>query len=182
MLVKNAIFIVVLFVSVLTISPSEKFAEPANRAIDKPTISYRFHQQSIPDIFRWIKRLFGIKRKPIEEYQAFVVDMNLDRVEVLQNCGNGASDAQRIRVSTTIDNRYADVLTYHYAVSGGRVVDASANEDKKRFWFPEGKGETAIWDLSDAEPGTYTITAGVDDGCGICGKTVTKEVSVLPCQ
>ena len=38
------------------------------------------------------------------------------------------------------------------------------------------------WDLSDVVPGQYTITAGVDDGCGICGKTKTKEVTVVNTQ
>jgi hypothetical protein len=34
------------------------------------------------------------------------------------------------------------------------------------------------WDLSGVYPGSYTIAAGVDDGCGICGKTQTKTVTV----
>ena len=28
-------------------------------------------------------------------------------------------------------------------------------------------------------PGTYTITVGVDDGCGVCGKTITREIKVV---
>ncbi len=30
-------------------------------------------------------------------------------------------------------------------------------------------------------PGTYTITAGADDGCGVCGNIVTKRVTVTRC-
>ena len=39
-------------------------------------------------------------------------------------------------------------------------------------------GSRVLWDLDGAYPGTYTITAGVDDGCGICGKTITKSVTI----
>jgi hypothetical protein len=54
-------------------------------------------------------------------------------------------------------------LLYVYKVSGGRIV---------------GTGKDVMWDLADAKPGIYTITAGVDDGCGICGETKTKEITV----
>ena len=37
------------------------------------------------------------------------------------------------------------------------------------------------WDLSGVAPGTYTITAGVDDGCRICGKTKTRTLTVAEC-
>jgi len=30
--------------------------------------------------------------------------------------------------------------------------------------------------------GTYTITSAVDDGCGFCGKTVTKTITVTTCS
>jgi len=35
------------------------------------------------------------------------------------------------------------------------------------------------WDLSGVAPGTYSITAGVDDGCGNCGKTQLPRVTVI---
>jgi hypothetical protein len=41
-----------------------------------------------------------------------------------------------------------------------------------------GEGSKVIWNLNGVQPGSYTITAGVDDGCGICGQTVTKEVTI----
>ena len=59
------------------------------------------------------------------------------------------------------------MLTYNYTVSGGRVV---------------GQGANVSWDLSGVSPGTYTITAGVDDGCGVCGKTQTKTITVEACE
>jgi hypothetical protein len=56
-----------------------------------------------------------------------------------------------------------DVLTYNYTVSGGKII---------------GTGVTVTWDLSGVKPGEYTITAGVDNGCGICGTTKTLTVVV----
>ncbi len=44
-----------------------------------------------------------------------------------------------------------------------------------------GKGKKVIWDLSNVKTGTYTITADADDGCGVCGKTVTKEIKIIEC-
>jgi len=58
------------------------------------------------------------------------------------------------------------VLTYNYTVSGGRIVGTGANVQ---------------WDLSGATPGTYTITTGVDDGCGVCGKTDTQTITIAEC-
>jgi hypothetical protein len=57
-------------------------------------------------------------------------------------------------------------MTYNYTVSAGRIVGSGAN---------------VTWDLSDARPGTYTITTGVDDGCGACGKTNTQTVEIRNC-
>jgi hypothetical protein len=60
-----------------------------------------------------------------------------------------------------------DVITYDYKVSGGKII---------------GQGEKVLWDLSDIKPGTYTITAATDDGCGFCGKSMTKTVVVKECS
>jgi hypothetical protein len=68
-----------------------------------------------------------------------------------------------ISVKTTAEDPDGDVLTYNYTISGGRIVGTGAN---------------ISWSLYGVLPGTYTITAGVDDGCGICGKTLTKSVTV----
>ena len=76
------------------------------------------------------------------------------------------NDSTSISVTTTAVDPENDVLTYNYTVSGGRVV---------------GTGATVSWDLSGVQPGTYTITAGVDDGCGICGKTQTQTVTIREC-
>jgi hypothetical protein len=80
--------------------------------------------------------------------------------------GAQCNQSTSINVSTTAVDPEGDVLTYQYTVSGGRIV---------------GTGPTVSWDLSGVTPGSYTITAGVDDGCGICGKTMTQTVTVANC-
>ena len=62
------------------------------------------------------------------------------------------------------DHTTAEVLL---TVSGGRIVGSGAN---------------VTWDLSGVQPGTYTITSAVDNGCGFCGKTVTETITVRDCD
>lgn len=81
--------------------------------------------------------------------------------------GQVCNDSTTVSVTTTAVDPENDVLTYNYTVSGGRIVGTGAN---------------VSWDLSGVAPGTYTITAGVDDGCGLCGKTQTQTVTVEPCK
>lgn len=81
--------------------------------------------------------------------------------------GETCDDDQTINVATSASDPENDVLTYNYTVSGGRIVGSGAN---------------VSWDLSGVEPGTYTITTGVDDGCGLCGKTDTKTIEVVKCN
>lgn len=69
-----------------------------------------------------------------------------------------------VRIQTTAADPEGDILIYNYKVTGGRIVGVGAN---------------VLWNLSAVMPGTYTITAGVDDGCGICGETITRTVNVL---
>ncbi len=89
---------------------------------------------------------------------ASVVDLLLNNNELANLSSN-----KQIKVKTIAADPENDVLTYSYTVSGGKII---------------GKGAECIWDLSNVPIGTYTITAGVDDGCGPCGKTVTKSVVV----
>ena len=97
----------------------------------------------------------------------FVSSLELSASEVFTGCNNStenkscSSGDSRISVTTVSSDPENDILTFEYVVSGGKVV---------------GKGSKVIWDLSELKPGAYTITAGVDDGCGVCGPTVTKTV------
>lgn len=94
----------------------------------------------------------------IYEYSADVVDLSLSTTEF----GFTEGDKEVTVISTGVDPEN-DVLTYVYYVSAGKIV---------------GEGPKVIWNLKGVAPGTYTITACVDDGCGICGKTITKEVVI----
>jgi len=80
--------------------------------------------------------------------------------------GACADTSRTISVATKASDPENDVLTYNYTVSGGRIVGTGANVQ---------------WDLSGAQAGTYTITTGVDDGCGVCGKTDTRTIRVETC-
>jgi hypothetical protein len=81
---------------------------------------------------------------------------------------DGCADKSALSVkSTGTSSDPTDTLLYNYTVSGGRIV---------------GTGSNVSWDLSSAKAGTYTITSAVDNGCGFCGKTVTKTVTVKDCD
>ena len=100
---------------------------------------------------------------------ANVTELNLSASEIVlgsdsqRKSRNHTGDKTKISVATTAIDPENDVLTYEYTVSVGEIIGTGAN---------------IVWDLSGVKPGTYTITAGVDDGCGICGQTVTKTVVV----
>ncbi|MBP7415582.1 MAG: DUF6438 domain-containing protein [Pyrinomonadaceae bacterium] len=89
---------------------------------------------------------------------ASVVDLLLSSNELAD-----LSTHKQIRVKTIAADPDNDPLVYIYSVSGGKII---------------GKGLDVIWDLSDVRVGTYSITAAVDDGCGPCGKTMTKTVVI----
>lgn len=79
-------------------------------------------------------------------------------------CSDNVKQVEVLTVSNDPDND--DFVTFNYSVSGGKVI---------------GTGKKIVWDLSGVKPGIYKITARVDDGCGICGQTVTKEIKVIEC-
>src|SRR5687768_14759996 len=81
--------------------------------------------------------------------------------------GATCNDSTTISVTTSASDPENDVLTYNYTVSGGRIVGTGANVQ---------------WDVSGLAPGTYTITAGVDDGCGLCGQTKTETITIAECN
>ncbi|HXH69690.1 MAG TPA: hypothetical protein VNI60_05000 [Pyrinomonadaceae bacterium] len=116
-------------------------------------------------------------RRPLQVPNQFanVTNLTLSQTEVIAPCPSGqvpregvvCSDNMTTQVTTTAVDPENDVLTYNYTVSGGRIVGTGAN---------------VSWDLTGAAPGTYTITAGVDDGCGVCGQTQTRTITVRTCD
>ena len=99
-----------------------------------------------------------------------VTDLVLDKTEIrladmpLAESSGDVSAAMLINVATNAHDAENDVLDYYYVVSAGRIV---------------GSGSNVQWDLSGVGPGTYTITAKVDDSCGVCGSTKTKLIKVI---
>ncbi len=117
----------------------------------------------------------NLRKKEEINRPADVTSVELGETQVTGKClpgqrpkpGSQCSDDQTVNVTTAATDPENDVLTYQYTVSGGRIV---------------GQGANVSWDLTGAQPGTYTITAGVDDGCGVCGKTQTKTITVATCE
>lgn len=117
--------------------------------------------------------LYKLKRRPYLERNPFanVTELALDKDEITVECAKDVSpetkidsdDTKIITVETIAEDANNDVLTYNYTVSGGKII---------------GMGAKVKWDLSGVKPGEYTITAGVDDGCGVCGTTKTEMVVV----
>jgi hypothetical protein len=113
------------------------------------------------------------RQAEIQNQAANVTALTLSDSEVMLPCppgfssaSGGCNDSSSISVSTTAVDPENDVLTYNYTVSGGRIVGSGANVQ---------------WDVSGLPKGTYTITSGVDDGCGICGQTQTKTITIADC-
>jgi len=109
--------------------------------------------------------------KRIENKVPNVTALDLDKIEVINPLPKGSPAKwpepwpnMTVKVQTTAADPEGDILMYNYTVTGGRVVGAGAN---------------VSWNLSGIMPGTYTITAAVDDGCGNCGEKITKTVTVL---
>ncbi len=107
---------------------------------------------------KWVKKLFRRDPKAIACFTANVTRLTLDQSEIT------SGGVKEIKVSTEAYDRDGDTLLYFYKISGGEII---------------GSGPRVIWNLSGAAPGSYTITAAVDDGCGLCGLTVTKTVRVV---
>jgi hypothetical protein len=115
------------------------------------------------------------RQAEIVNIPANVTAVTLGRTTVTLPCPAGlvpregvtCSDDVTTTVATTASDAENDVLTYNYTVSGGRIV---------------GQGANVSWDLTGVRPGTYTITAGVDDGCGLCGQTQTQTITVTECD
>lgn len=163
----------ILILCLCFVLPSFGFAGNTKRQENKIPVVETTVQNGFPNVFRpignWFKYLFRRKQQTIVCYFASVSNLTLSRNEVVASCltnQNVCPGSKGIGIYTEPDNPNNDVLTYQYIVSGGKII---------------GEGSKVAWDLSGEKSGTYTITAGVDDGCGVCGTTVTKEIKVIEC-
>jgi hypothetical protein len=122
----------------------------------------------------WIGRRNKRQEELVNQF-ANVTNVTLSDTTVTLGCrpgfvpreGTTCNDATTVSVATTAVDPENDVLTYNYTVSGGRIVGTGAN---------------VTWDVTGLQPGTYTITSGVDDGCGLCGKTETRTITIAECD
>lgn len=112
---------------------------------------------------------------------ADVTDVNIGFDKIQNKCNSNLSkfefcldENNVIEISTIATNPYNEVLTYNYAVTGGKIVGIDGKS--------VGQSNKVLWDLSNVKPGTYTITVAVDNGCGFCGKTVTKTIRGIECS
>lgn len=120
----------------------------------------------------WIGRR-NKRESEVPNIPADVTGLNVSDSDVVLPCPPGrksdsgaCGDNTTLGVTTTAVDKENDVLTYNYTVSGGRIV---------------GQGASVQWDVSGMQPGTYTITAAVNDGCGVCGATQTRTITVKEC-
>jgi hypothetical protein len=72
-----------------------------------------------------------------------------------------------INVSPIANSSERKIFTFYFFVTGGEI---------------EKYGGKANWHLGDVKPGKYSITVGIGLDGVIWGKTVTKTVSVMPCE
>ncbi len=71
----------------------------------------------------------------------------------------------QVQITTTASDPDGDTLLYTYETTGGRII---------------GEGPNVTLDLSGVAPGTYTVNATVDDGCG-CVAFDSTTVTVTEC-
>jgi len=79
------------------------------------------------------------------------------------NCDVGTSTTVQLSANATDPD--GDTLLYTYTTTGGRVT---------------GDGANVSWDLSGVQPGTYTATVEVDDGCGCVAFSSTTVTVAEP--
>ncbi|HWT00569.1 MAG TPA: hypothetical protein VN256_10000 [Pyrinomonadaceae bacterium] len=80
------------------------------------------------------------------------------------NCPTTAQGTVQLAANATDPD--GDTLLYTYTTTGGRVT---------------GDGANVSWDLSGVQPGTYTATVEVDDGCG-CVAFSSTTVTIAECS
>lgn len=115
-----------------------------------------------------------VRATELIDQPANVTALDLSDTTVTLGCQDGfksrsgaCSDSRSIDVKTTAVDPENAPLEYVYTVTGGSI---------------NGSGANVAWDLSNAQPGTYTITAAVNDGCGVCGQTQTKTITIAECD
>ena len=114
----------------------------------------------------------GQQEKPnfVCELPHSVHDVELSQTEIVLNCpasDESCPNNKIIEVKTIAVDSGDGRMNYVYTISAGKII---------------GEGANVKWDLSDAKPGNYTITAGISQPVwGVLGQTKTKVVIVKEC-
>jgi hypothetical protein len=76
--------------------------------------------------------------------------------------------SEQVQLTANASDPDGDTLLYTYSTTGGRVT---------------GEGPNVTWDLAGVQPGTYTATVEVDDGCGcVAFSSTTVTVNAPKCH
>jgi hypothetical protein len=92
-----------------------------------------------------------------------VNSLTLEKSEITA-CSSDDASCAKVKVLTQASDPENDTLIYDYKISGGKII---------------GQGSKVIWDLAGVGPGTYSITADVDDGYAMSLKKITEEIRVI---
>ena len=138
--------------------------------------SYNFAQKrssSKTSTVKKVKTKSQKKKKTEQNYisqlPARVVLLELNQTEIISDCPSGdnvcaTNKILQVRTSAVISGE----CKYLYSVTAGKVI---------------GEGADVEWDLTDVNPGTYTITAAINQfhenwGWQVFGETKTQTVIV----
>jgi hypothetical protein len=100
------------------------------------------------------------------------VELKPSRESIVLHCESGTPETcepdacKLVILSANASDADRDQVLYTFTTTGGRIT---------------GDGSAVIWDLSDQQPGSYTASVEVDDGCG-CIAFSSTSVSVAQCS
>lgn len=165
--IKNSLIVISLIFSLNTFSLAKVYKHIEPLLITKSRNNFPNPFRMVKNLFRRIFRLNHI----IIETTSYVDSLDLSNPEVIASCLDEKESCSRPESRTYVLTKAFDpendLLTYNYTIKAGKII---------------GTGPGVVWDLSGVPPGEYKITAAVDDGCGFCGKTMTKTVKVIECK
>lgn len=101
------------------------------------------------------------------------VDLKPSVADITLSCKNGETSAscktdpcQLVTLKAITSDPESDSIFYTFGTTGGRII---------------GDGTEVVWNLNGVEPGRYTATVEVDDGCG-CIAFASTNVTVAACS
>ena len=155
--------LLLLFALCTIFSPVCPAETPTRKCLEKPVVTPR---KKAPAIFRPFVYLFNKVTGKVEPMARPFTNMECLELSKVEIFAGSPADSQIIDVTGTPDQSRdpTDTFTVNYTVTGGKII---------------GQGRKVVWDLSGVRPGVYMITAAADDGCGVCGMTITLQARVL---